>query len=101
MVAVEAVLDIGGGAEHVVAAVAGIGGVVAVHRAILGLEGVPSRVIHDHAVVADAEVEVAWVVVVVAVAGVVAVVARSLACSIAAVWLFYGACAYGFVIGFA
>jgi len=43
----------------------GIGGSV-VYRAILGIEGIPTRVVQGLAIVTDAEFKVAWVVVVVA-----------------------------------
>ena len=48
-----------GGAGHV----AGGGGVV--YQAILGIEGIPTRIVHGLANVADAKFEVAWVVVMV------------------------------------
>ena len=65
---------------------------VVVYHVILGIEGIPTRIIHGLAIFTDAESDLAWIVVavaaVVAVAGVVAVIVRCLAC------------AFGFVIGF-
>ena len=74
-----------GGTGHVAGGGSGIGSRV-VYQVILGIEGIPTQRVHGLAIVADAEFEVAWVVVAVAavvtVANVIAVVARCLACSV-------------------
>ena len=76
-IAVEGVVGVGG-AGHVVGGGGGIDGGI-VYRAILGIEGIPTRVVP---VVADAEFKVAWVVVAVASANVVADVVHWLACGV-------------------
>ena len=77
-IAVEVVVVVGG-AGHAVAAAAASTVADVAHRAVFGIETVPSWIVHELAVVADAEVlEVAWVVVEVA-AAVVAVVGAEVA----------------------
>ena len=77
MIMVEGVVGVGS-AGHVVGGGGGIDGGI-VYRAILGIEGIPTRVVP---VVADAKFEVAWGVVAVTGANVVADVVRWLACGV-------------------
>jgi len=83
-IAVDGVVGIGG-AGHVAGGGGGIGSGI-MYRVILGIEGIPTQRVHGLAIVADAEFEVAWVVVAVAavvtVADVVAVVVGCLACGV-------------------
>ena len=83
-IAAEGVVGVGG-AGHIAGGGGGIcGGIV--YQVILGIEDILTRIVHGLAIVADAEFEVAWVVVaaivVVTVADVVADVARCLACGV-------------------
>ena len=83
-IAVEGVVGVGG-AGHVAG---GDGGICSgiVYQVILGIGDILTWIVHGLAIVADAEFEVAWVVVaavvVVTVADVVADVARCLACGV-------------------
>ena len=86
VITVEGVVGVGSAGHRDVAGSGGGIGDGVVFRAILSIEGIPARIVHGLAIVADAEFEVAWVVVVVAamvtVADVVAIVARCLACGV-------------------
>ena len=72
-------------AGNVVGGGSGIGGGI-VYQATLGIGGIPARIIHGLAIVADAEFKVAWVVVAVAAvvtgADVVAAVVHCPACGV-------------------
>jgi len=80
-IAVEGVVGVSG-AGHLAGGGGGIGSDI-VYRAIPSIEGIPTRIVHGLAIVADAKFEVAWVFVMVAavvtVANVVAV-CRTLSC---------------------